>query len=259
MPRYASMLGGERERVVGVALGLLRLTLRDRHAGARRQRQHRYQPVVAATASSAQRRAATRSPPASAACAPKALHRRHSRQGHSCAAGRLARVSRAVATSPAARAAAAQHRVADARGAPPSSAAASTAASAAARAAPVSPWHASAMPGIARPFASRSHREPPRPRPPDRANCATAPARSPCIICAIPRHQRHTRETNRSPIASARSRPSSAAARTAIGSPAMAAACACQARIWLSLHRRPTPGPARSPRRSMPGPPRRWS
>ena len=37
--------GGDRERVVGVAFGLFRLTLRDRHPGARRQRP-RYQPVV---------------------------------------------------------------------------------------------------------------------------------------------------------------------------------------------------------------------
>ena len=33
------MLGGDRERVVGVAFGLFGLTLRDRDAGARRQRQ----------------------------------------------------------------------------------------------------------------------------------------------------------------------------------------------------------------------------
>ena len=32
--------GGTRERVLGVALGLLRLTRRDRHAGARCQRPH---------------------------------------------------------------------------------------------------------------------------------------------------------------------------------------------------------------------------
>ena len=32
--------GGDRERVMGVALGLIRLTLRDYDAGARRQRHH---------------------------------------------------------------------------------------------------------------------------------------------------------------------------------------------------------------------------
>ena len=64
------------------------------------------------------------------------------------------------------------------------------------------------------------------------------------------------RESNRSPIASARSRPSSAAARAAIGSPAMTAPNACQPRIWLSLHGRLVRGPGRSPRRSTAGPPR---
>ena len=55
---------------MGVALGLLRLTLCDRHAGARRQRvRTANKPVIVDTASSAQRRAATRSPPASAASA----------------------------------------------------------------------------------------------------------------------------------------------------------------------------------------------
>ena len=57
--------------------------------------------------------------------------------------------------------------------------------------------------------------------------------------CADPRLKRHRRELNLSPIASARSRPSSAAARTASGSPAVAAPFACKARIWLSLHRSP--------------------
>ena len=38
IPRCAWMSAAHRERVVGVAFGLLRLTLRDRHAGARRQR-----------------------------------------------------------------------------------------------------------------------------------------------------------------------------------------------------------------------------
>ena len=55
---------------MGVALSLLWLTLCDRHPGARGQRPHQQtQPVAVATASSAQRRAAIRSPPASAACA----------------------------------------------------------------------------------------------------------------------------------------------------------------------------------------------
>ena len=40
MPRCACKLGGTCERVVGVAFGLLRLTLRDRHPGARGQRHH---------------------------------------------------------------------------------------------------------------------------------------------------------------------------------------------------------------------------
>ena len=38
MPSYAHNFGSTRQRVVGVALGLLWLTLRDRHAGARGQR-----------------------------------------------------------------------------------------------------------------------------------------------------------------------------------------------------------------------------
>ena len=40
-------------------------------------------------------------------------------------------------------------------------------------------------------------------------------------------------------MASARSRPSSAAARIAIGSPTTTDPNACQTRIWLSLHRSP--------------------
>ena len=61
----------------------------------------------------------------------------------------------------------------------------------------------------------------------------------PRIARAASRH-RHCRDSKRSPMASARSRPSSAAARTAIGSPAMTAPSACQARIWLSRHRSST-------------------
>ena len=66
--RYASTSAARRERVVGVAFGLLGLTLaRSPRGRASSAPAHRYQPVVAATASSAQRRAAIRSPRASAA------------------------------------------------------------------------------------------------------------------------------------------------------------------------------------------------
>ena len=62
--------GGTRERVVGVALGLFWLTLRDRNAGARRQR---HRQVTAASSPRRHRRpsarAAARSPRASAAWA----------------------------------------------------------------------------------------------------------------------------------------------------------------------------------------------
>ena len=91
---------------MGVTLGLLWLTLRDRHAGARRSAPcDRNAPVVVDTASSAQRRAATRSPPASAA---SALRTRCSRRawGTALMCGQAASVaSCAVAASPAARAA----------------------------------------------------------------------------------------------------------------------------------------------------------
>ena len=70
MARCASMLAADRERVVGVALGPLRLTLRERHGRrASVSANISHQPVAVVTVSSARRRAATESPPANAACA----------------------------------------------------------------------------------------------------------------------------------------------------------------------------------------------
>ena len=61
--RYASTFGGTRKRVVGVALGLLWLTLRDRHAErATVSAIVSYQPVVVEAASSAQRRGGSEIP-----------------------------------------------------------------------------------------------------------------------------------------------------------------------------------------------------
>ena len=63
-------LGGTRERVMGVALGLVWLTLlRSPRGRASSARPTGTRPHDVDTASSAQRRAATRSPPASAASA----------------------------------------------------------------------------------------------------------------------------------------------------------------------------------------------
>ena len=60
------------ERVLGIALGLFRLTLpRSERERARSARTASNKPFIADTASSAQRRAAARSPPASAASAPQ--------------------------------------------------------------------------------------------------------------------------------------------------------------------------------------------
>ena len=61
-PQISLGAGGDHEGLVGVALGLVRLALGDRDKGPRGQRQHLVPPGTTATVSSAQRRAATRSP-----------------------------------------------------------------------------------------------------------------------------------------------------------------------------------------------------
>jgi hypothetical protein len=66
-----------------------------------------------------------------------------------------------------------------------------------------------------------------------------ASARSPWYIRALPSHRRQFLDKNRSPSASARSRPSSAAARSAVGSPVISAMIAVHVRIWHSVHRSP--------------------
>ena len=106
MRRYASTAGGARERVVGVAFGLVWLTLRDRHAGARRQRR-RQEPA-------GRRRDRLVGPAAGRDQIPArqrglrtedALHRRRY-WGTALRCGQAASIaSRAVAASPAARAA----------------------------------------------------------------------------------------------------------------------------------------------------------
>ena len=45
MPTYGKLSGTLRQRVMGVALSLLWLTLCDRHAGARGQRPHQHRPA----------------------------------------------------------------------------------------------------------------------------------------------------------------------------------------------------------------------
>ena len=146
--------GGTGERVMGVALGLLRLTRRDHHAGAHGQRLHQ-RPAR-------RRRDRLVGPPAGRDQIPirqggvgteDALQRPNRRQDTHVRRGRLARVPgrRNIAGG---QGRGSQRTVAEAGGAAPSSAAALTAASAAALAAPVSPWCASAKPCIPRLFAS---------------------------------------------------------------------------------------------------------
>ena len=69
MLRYDPLSAAQRERVMGVAFGQVRLPLRDRDTGTRGQRRRQVPASFAETASSAQRRAATRSPRASATSA----------------------------------------------------------------------------------------------------------------------------------------------------------------------------------------------
>ena len=113
-------VGGARERVVGVAFGLFRLTLRDRHAGARGQRSDSQPPA-------GRRRDGLVGPAAGRDQIParqrglriqNAPHRRRLRAGHSCAGQAASLASCAVAASPAARAAVANAAVGDARGHP---------------------------------------------------------------------------------------------------------------------------------------------
>ena len=262
MPRYASMPAAHRERVVGVAFGLLRLTLRDRHAGARGQRPHqppagrRRDGVVGPAAGRDQIPARQRGLRTAGA-----QHRRRRRRHDThVLPGRLARVLRRRSIA-GGQGRVRQRQVGDARGEPAKLGGGLEAASAAARAAPVSPWYASAVPWPARLMhPRRSRRELPRPRRPPRRIVRRLRPDRPGYICATPRHKRHWRESNRSPIASARSRPSSAAARAAIGSPATIAA----ARLPGEDLAEPPPivqlpGPGRSPRRNTPGPARRCS
>ena len=68
-PQISLGAGCEREGLVGVTLGLFRFALRERHKGTRGQRNRLLPAGTTATVSSAQRRAATRSPHARAASA----------------------------------------------------------------------------------------------------------------------------------------------------------------------------------------------
>ena len=251
--RYAPMSAAQRERVMGVAFGLFRLALRDRDAGARRQRR-RQVPARRRrdTASSAQRRAAVEIAARQRGLRPSRcdLHRRHG-AGHS-----------AAARPPRSRPAPPQHRR---RPGPRQPTLRSRRPGELAQLRGGLDGRVGRGPGRARVTLVRQHVCPGRRgRAPSRhiVSCLGLgrPARRivrrlrpdrPASSVPIPRHQRHAREPNRSPIASARSRPSSAAARAAIGSPAIAAAICLPGEDLAQ----PPPvaqlrGPGRSPRRS---------
>ena len=235
---------------------------RDRHPGADRQRRRQHQPVVVETASSAQRRAAARSRSASAASAFQMRCNAAVPPLTTIMCWRAAsRASCAAAPSPAARAAHPHRCVPDCR-----------APSAKLRAALegrlgrrpgrghltlVCECHALA-PEAESPC--RSRREPPRPRPPPRRIVRRLRPNRRC------HHLRHPEvkatQTRVEPVADRVGEVASflggRAHRDRVTRDVGAAAPAGRGSGSASTDR-PRHGPGRSPRRSMPGPPRRYS